>query len=363
MLGRLCERFDSATVHFDVGEDRRAGNIHVPDAVVHELEVPAALAAFDVDGDNALTEEVFAGPVAAIVIAGGKLDREIGEPERFVGGHLRPHAGVSGVLGGAVLPGVVTELTQARNRVKDPSTPSRPNVVSAHIALHVPPALWIRARLVRGAYDHDITGHQGRSMEPDGTAQRIDLLIEVSHEVDQAVDAELGRAASCLRDERYELIPGRDVQDAPFGAVAPVGKAAARVPARRGLTPRALVLAVHPDHLTRSGVEGDHGAARARGRVGNAPHHQRRRLKRVLRPGTQKVRFQPPGDLELLEVRGVDLVERRVAGGRKIGAVASPLVFSWRGARLGSRRWADPATGKRGEEKQQGRTSTHENDS
>ena len=196
LLGRLRERFDRATVDFDVGEDRCARNVHVPDAVMNELEVPTALARLDVDGDNALAEQVFARPVAAIVIAGGKLDREIGESERLVGGHLRPHAGIARVLGGAVLPGLVAELPRARNRMKDPSAPSCAYVVTAHIAFHVLPAPRVRARFVCGTYDHDIADHQRRSMEPDRTAQWIDLQRISQNTTKCAIAATTGSATT-----------------------------------------------------------------------------------------------------------------------------------------------------------------------
>ena len=42
----------------DVGEDRRARNVLVPDAVMDELVVPLALAGLQVDGDQALGEEI-----------------------------------------------------------------------------------------------------------------------------------------------------------------------------------------------------------------------------------------------------------------------------------------------------------------
>ena len=60
LLGRLRERLDRRAVHRDVGEDRRARDVQVPDAVVHELVVPPALAGLQVDGDDALAEQAVA---------------------------------------------------------------------------------------------------------------------------------------------------------------------------------------------------------------------------------------------------------------------------------------------------------------
>ena len=44
LLRRLRDGLDRASVDGDVGEDRRARDVEVPDAVMHELIVPFALA-------------------------------------------------------------------------------------------------------------------------------------------------------------------------------------------------------------------------------------------------------------------------------------------------------------------------------
>ena len=82
---------------------------------------------------------------------------------------------------------------------------------------------------------------------------------------------------------------------------------------RRGLAAAAFVFAVDPEELASGGVEGDYIAARAGYRIDHAARHQGRRLQVELRPRPQAGRIKPPGHLELVEVRGVDLVERRVA--------------------------------------------------
>src|SRR4029077_10304151 len=48
---------------------------------------------------------------------------------------------------------------------------------------------------------------------------------------------------------------------------------------------------------------------------------------------TEGVGLEPPGDFELVEIRGVDLVERRIAGAMQIAAVGLPLTV-WRAVRL-----------------------------
>src|SRR5262249_49378063 len=71
-----------------------------------------------------------------------------------------------------------------------------------------------------------------------------------------------------------------------------------------------------------------------------------------LRARAERVGLEPPGDLELAEVLGVDLVERRVTGASQIGAVGMPLPVLC-GACL-------PCRGDGGPEQQQGeRTEAH----
>ena len=64
----------------DVGEDRRAGDIHVPQTVMNQLVVPLALPGLQIDGDETLTEEPLAGAITAVVIARGQLHGQIDKP-------------------------------------------------------------------------------------------------------------------------------------------------------------------------------------------------------------------------------------------------------------------------------------------
>src|SRR5439155_17708236 len=75
------------------------------------------------------------------------------------------------------------------------------------------------------------------------------------------------------------------------------------------------------------GIERDNRAPRAGGRVENAVGHERRPFEVELRARTETVGLEPPGDLELAEVAGVDLIEGRIAPVRDVSAVAAPLVF------------------------------------
>src|SRR4029077_14524731 len=76
------------------------------------------------------------------------------------------------------------------------------------------------------------------------------------------------------------------------------------------------------------GVERDDGAPRSAGRIDNALDHQRRRLELEFRTRPEAVGLEPPRDLERVEVRGVDLIERRVARVTDVAAVAAPLAVA-----------------------------------
>src|SRR6266550_2263319 len=102
LLGGLRDGFDRLSVHGNVREDWRGRNVHVPQGVVHELEVPFPLAGFQVHANQRFAEQIVAVPVAAVEIAGGRFHRQIHEPELLVHADLRPHAGVPGVFRRAV---------------------------------------------------------------------------------------------------------------------------------------------------------------------------------------------------------------------------------------------------------------------
>src|SRR4051794_18370557 len=62
-------------------------------------------------------------------------------------------------------------------------------------------------------------------------------------------------------------------------------------------------------------------------------HYQRRGGEEPVGSGSEVVRVQSPGDLELVEVVFVDLVQRRVTSAREIGAIGGPLGPFYRGGR------------------------------
>ena len=128
-----------------------ADDVHVPERMVHELEVPLALAGLQVDGDDAFGEEVVAGTMAAVEIGGGRLDRQVRETELFVDRNLIPDADVAVDRPRIVQPRVVAEFAGPRNRVERPQP-----LAGAHVeGLDEP--LGVVVRLRRAAFAESTT--------------------------------------------------------------------------------------------------------------------------------------------------------------------------------------------------------------
>ena len=88
---------------------------------------------------------------------------------------------------------------------------------------------------------------------------------------------------------------------------------------------RGLPEAVGPHQLAGLGVERDHRAARAGGRVEHALDHERRAFELELGTGAEVVGLEAPGHLELAEVAAVICVERRILAAAQVGGVHRPI--------------------------------------
>src|SRR5439155_25591183 len=250
LFGWLRHRFDSAAVHRDVGENRRAGNVHVPDAVVDELVVPFACSCLQVDRNEALAEQAAAGAMASVVVASRHLNRQVRQPEIFVNGDLPPYARIPGVDPRVLFPCVVAELAELRDGVEDPEALAGPDIEAADVPFHVLKTLRVRSGPARGADDDDVPGHHGRRMQSDLAVHRIDDLVVVELQIDDAAAAEVRLGDARFRVQRDEAVAWRHVQHALFAAIGPVRQAAARqLPRRRGAA-WPFLLAVHPDLFT-----------------------------------------------------------------------------------------------------------------
>ena len=277
--------------------------------------------------------------MAAVVVVRRHLRRQIHDAQLQVRADLAPHPRVARVAPRIVQPRVVAVLVGARNRVEDPLANARRRVEAPHVALRVAHRPRRAPRHVRRAHHHRVARHQRRRVQADLPRQRVDVLIHVLHQVHDAVVAEIGQPRARLRVQPDQPVARRHVEDLPVAPVVAVRQAPARPPPRRVLRPLALVEPVHPQQLARRRVRRNRRPPQPGRRVHDAVDHQRRRLEVVLRRRAEVVRLQPPGHLQLVEVPGRDLVERRVARVRDVAAVAPPLaVVGLPGRRPGARR-------------------------
>jgi len=138
------------------------------------------------------------------------------------------------------------------------------------------------------------------------------FLIVLLFQIDYAVVTERGSGGAGLGIERYEPVAGRDIEDSLIFAVGPVGQSTAGELPGCGRATRAFVLTMRPEELTGGGVERYYRSPRTNGGIDHAIDHQRCGFELKLRARAKVVGLEAPGDLELVEVVRVDLIERSV---------------------------------------------------
>ena len=331
LLGHLRHGLDLPAVDGDVDERRRGRDVVVPDAVVDELVVPDALAGPGVQAHQALREQVVAGPMAAVEIVGGRLDRQIHVAQLQVGRHRCPHPGVAAVAPGVVLPGLVAELARLGDGVEDPQL-----LAGARVEPADEPGREVGRR--RGGAqrrpDHDhVADDQRRRVQADLAGldwRTVRPVVDALEEIDDALLAEGGHRVSGRGVQRDQVISPGDVDDPRVVLpVRPVRHAPARAgPHRRDVAALAFVEAVHPQRLAGGPVDGRDVAPLAGRGVEHPADHQRRRLVVEVDAGAEVVRPPPPRDLEVGDVVAVDLIEGRVLGAPRIRAVVPPLAVA-----------------------------------
>ena len=313
-----------------VGDERRRRHVEVPDRMVHELEVPLALAGFQIDARKRFGKQVVAGPMAAVVIGAGRLNRQIHEPGVFVHSDLRPHADVAVRRPRLLFPRVVAELARPRNRVELPQLLAGPSVERARKAFRIVVSRHRRAFAHRRSDDDHVLDDERRRVDANLARLEIDLLALAFHDaefqIDDAVLAERRHRRAGLRVQFDEPIAGRHIHNALVAlAVSPVRNAAAGELARRYGGALAFAHAVDPDDFARLAVERHHVAPRAAGGIEHPPNRKRRPLQLVFGESPEIVRLEAPRHLELAEVRGVDLIERRIPRPSDIRRIVRPI--------------------------------------
>src|SRR5436190_13741524 len=145
--------------------------------MVHELVVPLAHAGPEIDGHDALGEQIVSGTMAAVVIGGRRLDRKVDQAGVFVDADLRPDAGVAVEGPRVFFPRLVPELARPWNGVERPDAFTGPRVERTNKALGVVVRDDRRTLAHRGADDDEIARDARRRVHANFTALEVDLLV------------------------------------------------------------------------------------------------------------------------------------------------------------------------------------------
>ena len=111
-----------------------AGQVVVPQVVVHRLVVPLTAAGRGVEGNHAVAEQVFTVAVGSVEVVGGRAGSHVDHSPGLVQAESAPAVGSAVVLPGLPLPGVVTEGTRLRQRAEDPLQRPTAHVVGADVS-------------------------------------------------------------------------------------------------------------------------------------------------------------------------------------------------------------------------------------
>ena len=122
----------AALLHVD--QRGRAGQVGVPDVVMHHLEVPQVLAGIRVGRDEAGAEEIVAGAIAAVLIDRRRAERHIDDAALGIDGDEAPDVDARTVLPAVAGPGVVVFFTRSGNRTERPDQLAGVDVPGAHVA-------------------------------------------------------------------------------------------------------------------------------------------------------------------------------------------------------------------------------------
>ena len=99
---------------------------------------------------------------------------------------------------------------------------------------------------MRGADNNDVPRNDRRGMKTDFAVERINILVIIEFEIDDAVLAEPSHQLPVLRVQRDELIAGGDVENAFVISLNPIGQPTPRQLPRCGSTSRPFALGMGP---------------------------------------------------------------------------------------------------------------------
>src|SRR3979490_3232442 len=96
--------------------------------------MPDAIAGPRIQADQTVTEEAVAGAVDPVEIVRRRAKRQVDVTQRFARAHHRPNGGRPRRLPGAILPGLVPELSHSWDGMENPLLLAGANVEASHIA-------------------------------------------------------------------------------------------------------------------------------------------------------------------------------------------------------------------------------------
>src|SRR5690606_18430535 len=135
--------------------------------MVNELIVPAALAGPDIQRQEAAGEQVGAGPVATVVVAGRVFHWQIDDAQLRITGDRRPDTRVAGVLITAIEPRLGTEFIRLGNGMEGPEQFAGVYIEAPYITLDVGFGAWTATGGVRRPDNDDVIHHKGRCRRAD----------------------------------------------------------------------------------------------------------------------------------------------------------------------------------------------------
>jgi hypothetical protein len=113
--------------------------------------------------------------------------------------------------------------------------------------------------------DDRVSGNRRRGMQTNLAGDKVDRLIVVQLQIDDATGAEARDRIAGFCVECDEAVARRHVENPFFAAVGPVREAATRELPGRSRAALTFALAVHPQQLAGGRVECDDGPPRASG--------------------------------------------------------------------------------------------------
>ena len=295
------------------------------------LKMPLPLARARVQAQDGLREQVGSGAPSAPVVAARRARRHVEQPALFVQRHQAPHVRMTGDAPRLVLPGVGPErVVRLRDGEEDPAALARARIE----CLHRPGRVVLALDTVRDstADDHQVVvDHRGRGLvvlfgrhfSPVPLGEQDAAVVPEAR--DQLAGGGIDRVeAGAAVEKQVQLVPVAPERQAPL-----VKTSRARAAGRVFVDPRI----VDPLLVPGVGVERHHARER-RGKVERVVDHQRRRLKAAGTGVRQRrlARIPRPGDLQLADVREIDVVQRRMLGMGLVAADVGP--FDGRPARL-----------------------------